>query len=81
VQQQAKPVPQEAAPKAAARKPKAMLRADTLAERLEMNQVRPADGQPLMVRASAPRPAQPEPVRHRAAADELMSVMRNLRKG
>lgn len=81
VQQQAKPAPQEAAPKAAARKPKAMLRADTLAERLEMNQVRPADGQPLMVRASAPRPAQPEPVRHRAAADELMSVMRNLRKG
>ncbi len=80
-QPQAKPVPQEAAPRPVARKPKAMLRADTLAERLEMNQVRPADGQPLMVRASAPRPAQPEPVRHRAAADELMSVMRNLRKG
>ncbi|MFM9845334.1 MAG: hypothetical protein ACKVOI_20405 [Dongiaceae bacterium] len=80
-QQQAKPVPQEAAPKPAARKPKAMLRADTLAERLEMAQVRPADGQPLMVRASAPRPAQQEPGRHRAAADELMSVMRNLRKG
>jgi hypothetical protein len=81
VQPQAKPAPQEAAPKPAARKPKAMLRADTLAERLEMNQVRPADGQPLMVRASAPRPAQQEPVRHRAAAEELMSVMRNLRKG
>lgn len=81
VQQQAKPAPQDAAPKPSARKPKAMLRADTLAERLEMTQVRPADGQPLMVRASAPRPAQQEPVRHRAAADELMSVMRNLRKG
>ena len=81
VQQQVKPATQQAAPKPTARKPKAMLRADTLAERLEMNQVRPADGQPLMVRASAPRPGQQEPVRHRAAADELMSVMRNLRKG
>jgi hypothetical protein len=73
------PAAQAPAPKPAARKPKATLRADTLAERLEAPQVRAADGQPLMVRASAPRPQ--ETVRHRAAADELMSVMHNLRKG
>jgi hypothetical protein len=76
----AAPAPVPAPAKPAPKKAKAVLRADTLAERLEMNQVRPADGQPLMVQASAARPAQ-QGVRHRAAADELMSVMRNLRKG
>lgn len=76
----AAPAPVPAPAKPAPKKAKAVLRADTLAERLEMNQVRPADGQPLMVQASAARPAQ-RGVRHRAAADELMSVMRNLRKG
>lgn len=79
----ARPAPKipaaEASPKPAVRKQKPMLRPDTLADRLEMTQLRPADGQPLVVRASAPRPA-PEMVRHRAAADELMSVMRSLRK-
>jgi hypothetical protein len=75
---------QRAVPEVAARppakKPKAVLRADTLAERVDMGQLRPADGRPLMVKASAARPAQGA-VSHRAASDELMSVMRSLRKG
>lgn len=79
----ARPAPKlpaaEASARLPARKQKPMLRPDTLAERLEMTQLRPADGKPLVVKASAPRPAQ-DTVRHRAAADELMSVMRSLRK-
>jgi hypothetical protein len=72
--------PVEVTAKSVARKPKAVLRADTLADRLETARLRPADGQPLVVKASAPRPVQ-GPVSHRAASDELMSVMRSLRKG
>src|SRR5262245_11864067 len=70
----------EVATRPPARKPKAVLRADTLAERVDMAQLRPADGRPLMVKASAARPALGA-VSHRAASDELMSVMRSLRKG
>jgi hypothetical protein len=79
------PMPvQRAVPEATARptakKPKAVLRADTLADRVDVAQLRPADGRPLIVKASAARPAQGA-VGHRSASDELMSVMRSLRKG
>lgn len=75
----ARPAQPPVAAPAPARRQKPMLRTDTLAERLEMAAIRPADGQPLVVNAAMPK-APATPAGHRAAAEDLITIMRRLRK-